>query len=508
MGHKVIAYDLGTGGIKASLYAPDGHPLASVFVAYETAYPAPDMQEQAPEDWWGAVKTSTRALIEKSGALPNDIAALAISGHSLGVVPVAADGTLLRAQTPIWSDKRAVGQAAEFFGKTDYEKWYMSTGGGFPPECYSVFKMMWYRDHEPQMYARIHKVVGTKDYCNFRLTGRLCTDHSYASGSGLYDLQKRAYRDDYIAASGLRCEILPQILESADMVGTLTEEAARETGLPQGLKVICGGVDNSCMALGARGTEAGRIYTSLGSSAWIALVSSEPVLDFRYKPYVFAHVLPGMYASATCIFSAGSSLRWVRDTLCPDFVAAERDGGPDAYDAMTELASHSPIGAHGVVFNPSLAGGSMIEENPSIFGGFGGLTLGVRRDDVIRAALEGIALNLRVALDILLGYGDIREKAAAGMLIAGGGSKSPLWRRIFADAYRMPVLKSNIDQDAASLGAAALAFVGVGLWKDYSGMDALHKIESVTDPLPVNEVAYEAVLERFRRFTHLLSMLD
>ena len=319
-GPKVIAYDLGTGGIKASLFSAAGEILKSVFISYPTHFPQPDWQEQAPDDWWNAVVRSTRELLKKSGVSPDEIVSLAISGHSLGVVPIGKQGQLLRRTTPIWSDQRAVREAEEFFSRTDYRAWYERTGNGFPPACYSVFKIMWYRTHEPEMFAAIDRVIGTKDYCNYRLTGRLCTDASYASGSGVFDLRAWEYEPAYIQAAGLDFSIFPEILPSDAVVGTLTEEAARETGLNPRTKVIAGGVDNSCMALGAGGIRAGEIYTSLGSSAWIAAIGDAPVIDFERKPYVFAHLIPGLYTSATCIFSAGNSFRWVRDTLCADLL--------------------------------------------------------------------------------------------------------------------------------------------------------------------------------------------
>lgn len=288
-----------------------------------------------------------------------------------------------------------------------------------PPECYSVFKIMWYKKHFPEQYEVTDKIIGTKDYCNYRFTGRLCTDYSYASGSGVFDLKTWNYKEEYVQASGIRPDIFPEILDSDAIVGTITPEASLETGLPEHVRVICGGVDNSCMALGSKGIKPSRIYTSLGSSAWIALVSKNPVLDFDKKPYVFAHVIKGMYASATCIFSAGSSLQWVRNTICPDLLSAEEQGGEDAYIAMNKLAETSAPGANGLLFNPSLAGGSSIEPSPDMTGAFTGLRLGNTRADLIRATMEGIALNLRIALDLFRKY----HASFSEMLFVGGGTK-------------------------------------------------------------------------------------
>ena len=168
MGSMIIAYDLGTGGNKASLYDLQGNCLAENFVAYQTIYPRAGWHEQRPEDWWSAVVESTRALLQAARVSHEDIEALGISGHSLGVVPLDSKGALLRESTPIWSDARPVAQSKQFFERIGETEWYGLTGNGFPAPLYSVFKIMWYRDHEPEMFSRIHKVIGTKDYVNYR----------------------------------------------------------------------------------------------------------------------------------------------------------------------------------------------------------------------------------------------------------------------------------------------------------------------------------------------------
>ena len=313
MADRIIAYDLGTGGAKASLYDREGTCQASTFVSYETFYPDSGWHEQRPQDWWNAIVASTRELLARKIASPSDIEALAISGQSLAVIPLDAKGELLRQQIPIWSDSRAEAQAAAFFKKIDPDTWYMTTGNGFPASCYSVFKVMWYRDNEPEMFSRIHTIIGSKDWVNLRLTGKILTDFSYASGSGIYDLLGWKYQKDFIRASGLPEGLFPQIVPSTEIVGTLTAKAAEELGLPRSVKVACGGVDNSCMALGARNTKEGRVYTSLGSSSWIAVSSAKPVLDAKTKPFVFTHVIPGLFTSAVSIFAGGSSFRWIRE---------------------------------------------------------------------------------------------------------------------------------------------------------------------------------------------------
>ncbi|HBU12160.1 MAG TPA: pentose kinase, partial [Clostridiales bacterium] len=443
----LIAYDFGTGGIKASLYDREGKSHASSFEAYDTYYPHVGWYEQRPGDWWGSICTSTKRLIAGSGVSSSDIEALAISGHSLGVVPLDANGALLRDSVPIWSDTRAQPQAAAFFQTHDYARWYMQTGNGFPAHLYAAFKVMWYRQNEPETYRKIDTILGTKDYINYRLTGVKMTDHSYASGSGFYDLRRAEYDGALLAAMELPRELFPDIVASTHILGTLTPEAAEQTGLPAGVKVACGGVDNSCMALGARGIYDGRVYTSLGSSSWIAVTSHEPLLDTGLSPFVFAHVIPGMYASATSIFSAGSSLQWVRNEICKDIVREYEN----PYDRINELAAGVPLGANKLLFNPSLAGGTGADKTPNIRGAFIGLDLKHTQADLIRAAMEGIALSLRTSLDNLKKMCALTNE----MLFVGGGANSGLWLQIFADIYGMDILKTNVGQEAGSLGAAA-----------------------------------------------------
>ena len=271
-----------------------------------------------------------------------------------------------------------------------------------------------------------------------------------------------------------------------------------------GVKVVCGGVDNSCMALGAKGIVDGRIYTSLGSSAWIALVSERPVLDFKYKPYVFAHVIKGMYTSATCIFSAGLSQQWVRNTFCTDLLEREKNGEADAYELMNRLVETSVPGAHGILFNPSLAGGSMMEPIPQMTGAFFGLKLEHTRADILRATQEGIAMNLRMALDVLCRYQDSLEK----MLIVGGGAKSPVWMQIFADIYKLPVEKTCINQEAASLGAAALALNAIGLWNGYEMIDGIHRLERMYIPRQEVRSIYDSAQERFEKLVNYIAEMN
>ncbi len=492
----IIAYDIGTGGNKASLFNTDGLCITSTFIPYDTFYPDTGWHEQRPDDWWMAVVESTHKLLSISEVNKKEIECLALSGQSLGVVPVDKKGRLLRESTPIWSDTRATKQTEQFFKNIDPDEWYLITGNGFSKECYSVFKIMWYRDNEPEIFSNIYKILGSKDYINFKLTGKFKTDYSYASGSGVYNLEKWCYDRKLIAASYLPPELFPEIVSSTSVLGGISNESSEILGLPKTVKVVCGGVDNSCMALGAGNIAEGRLYLSLGSSAWIAVSSKDPILDTKVKSFVFAHVIPKMFTSATAIFSAGNSLKWTRDSLCKNIKDEAMEKGRDPYTMMTELAQKSLAGSKKILFNPSLSGGSAAHKSADIRGAFLGLDLSHTQADIIRAVLEGIAMDLRVMLDKLEKLCQLGDE----ILVVGGGSKSDFWRQIFADVFNRSIVKANIDQDTATLGAAAVAAVGVGLWKDFNKIDNILVKEDVKKPDPNSVKLFNKLLPIYSSF--------
>lgn len=192
---SLLAFDLGTSGVKCSLYDKDGKLLGAKYGEYETLYPYPDRREQRPMDW---IEKIVDACNELTQAIPDaEICGIGVSGHSLGALPVDEKGKLLTEQIPIWSDARAKAQADRFFQTTDYKEWYETTGNGFPAMHYSLFKIMWYQEHDPELYEKTAKFIGSKDFINLYLTGNTATDISYASGCGLYDLKAEKYCEAY-----------------------------------------------------------------------------------------------------------------------------------------------------------------------------------------------------------------------------------------------------------------------------------------------------------------------
>ena len=491
----LLAFDLGTSGVKCSLFDKAGQLLGSRYGEYETFYPHPDWRQQRPMDWIEKIVEACSAL--KDEVPEAEICGIGVSGHSLGALPVDAEGNLLTEFIPIWSDARARAQAERFFKTADHKEWYETTGNGFPAELYSLFKIMWYQDNEPQVYEKADKFIGTKDFVNLYLTGNAVTDVSYASGCGLYDLKKCCYREDYAKIAGVDLQKMPEIYPSHAIIGHVTAQAAAQLGIAEGIPVVAGGVDNACMALGAGCFEEGDVYASLGSSAWITASANEPVVDYQNMVYTFAHCVPGNFIPSLGIFASGSALAWAADNFFPDI------DGSGRFDRIGELAAQSVAGANGLMYNPCLAGGSSADKSPNIRGCLFNMELGHTRADVARAAFEGIAMHLYATAEPLEKSGQLGKR----LLVVGGGAKGAFARQTYADVFGKEVAVSRVRQDAASLGAAALAAVGSGLWESFLPLREVHKDLTICQPDMENHKYYQKVLPVYKKLCDACSDL-
>ena len=491
----IFAFDLGTSGVKCSIYDIDGTLLGASYGTYDTYYPHPDWREQAPADWICEIKKASNEL--RSILKSVELIGIGVSGHSLGALPVDESGNLLCDRIPIWSDARARIQAEEFFKKTDYKTWYEKTGNGFPPELYSLFKIMWYKNNDPKLYSKTYKFIGSKDYVNAYLTGTIATDYSYASGSGIYNLKDAAYMQEYADIAQVDINKFPDIFPSYEIIGKVNKKAAEELSIPEGIPVVAGGVDNACMALGAGCFKPGDTYASLGSSAWITLCSDQPTVDYDSKIYTFAHCIPGHFIPSVCIFSSGSSLNWACDNWFFDLPREKR------FDAMGEFAKKSVAGANGLIFNPCLSGGSAADKSPNIRGGLLNLSLEHNREDIARAVFEGIAMHLYVASLPLESSNILSDE----LQLVGGGSKGTFSRQNYADVFGKNVSVSPVQQDAASLGAAALVAVGCGAWDSFDGLKEVHKKKEVVKYSAENHKVYEQRIKLYQKMCDACSDL-
>ncbi|MCW5880432.1 MAG: xylulokinase [Anaerolineae bacterium] len=491
MTRLLLAHDLGTTGDKATLFDTEGRLVASAFGGYDVYHPQPTWAEQDPADWWRAVRDTTRRLLAAPGVAARDIAAISFSGHMMGCLPVDAAGRPLY-RCLIWADQRAEAQANRVAAAVGTERVYRITGHRIGP-TYSVAKILWLRDHQPAVFAATHKFLHVKDYIAHRMTGVFATDPSDASGMCLYDLDAGQWSAEILDAAGLTEARLPTIRASTDVIGGVTRAAADELGLAVGTPVVIGGGDGATATVGATAVREGIAYNYIGTSSWIAYASRSPVYDPAQRVFNMAHMVPGMYIPCGAMQAAGGSYQWLRRQVAWSEEAEALEAGEDVYEVMNRRAAASVPGAHGLLFLPYLQGERSPHWDPRARGGWIGLQVTHTRADLMRAVLEGVTFNLRSILDVFLAAGATIDE----MLVIGGGAQGQLWRQIMADIYGRPVLRPRLLHEAASLGAAVAAGIGVGLFRDFDVVNDMVEIVDRQLPDPAARTTYERLYPTF-----------
>ncbi len=499
MKRYILAHDLGTTGNKATLYDAEGRLVGSAFYPYETEYAHPGWAEQNPEDWWQAVCASTQALMAQTGATKAEIACVSFSGQMMGCVPVDRQARPLR-KAIIWADQRAVEQVDWLAERISPEEVYAITGHRLS-SSYSLPKILWLRDHQPEIYRDAYKFLHAKDAIVARLTGAFVTDCSDASGMNLYDLEQNTWSQRILAASGLDPAQLPGVLTSIGVAGDVTPRAAAQTGLAVGTPVVAGGGDGVCASAGAGVVAEGSAYNYIGSSAWIGLATERPIFDPQFKTFTFSHLVPGMFMPTGSTQSAGASYQWARDQLCRSEKQDAAATGRRAYPIMDEEARLSPPGANGLFFLPYLMGERSPHWNPRARGGFIGLTIRHTRADMLRSVMEGVAFNLKWILDLFTAQG----AHIAAMRLIGGGARARFWNQIMADVYGIPVQRLTILEEATSMGAALAGGVSVGLYPDFSLAEQMNPVQETIAPDPAAQQIYAA---RFPLFQEMYAALE
>lgn len=489
----ILAHDLGTTGNKATLFNSQAKVCASSFQGYDTDYPQPNWVEQNPEDWWQAICVSTRQLLEKAHIKPKDVVCICFSGQMMGCVAVDRQANPLRTAI-IWADTRATPEAQTFIDQIGMEPAYRITGHR-ASSSYSGEKMMWIRNHQPDIYKQVYKFLQAKDFIVARLTGQFVTDYSDASGTNLYDLKRKTWSPQLLAIAGLDPNLLPQLHGSTDVVGEITRLAAEAIGLTAGTPVVIGGGDGSCAAAGAGVVRDGSAYNYVGSSSWIGIAAKEPIFDPGMRTFTFAHLVPDMYTPTGTMQAAGGAYQWLRDNLCLPEKEAAGQLGLSPYELMNLQVLKSEPGAKGLMFFPYLLGERSPRWNPDARGAFFGLSMSHTRADMMRATLEGITLNLRVILEAFQQQG-INIPA---MRVIGGGANGAVWRQIMADIYGIPVQRPALLAEATSFGAALAGGIGVGLYSSFNLAEELTPIVDTSEPTIELKAVYDRLYGIFNR---------
>lgn len=496
----LIAHDLGTSGDKATLFTSDGELVRSVTYAYDTHFFNSTWSEQDPEDWWKAVCGNNRRLLE--GMDKSKVAGMAFSGQMMGCVVVDRAGKPLRPAI-IWADQRSQEQEKHIREKIDEEEFYRIVGHKISAS-YSIEKLMWIRDNEPDIYKDTYKMLQPKDYIICRLTGEFLTDYTDASGTNCLDLNSLSWSGRILGLAGIGEEKLPRACPSTHVAGEITASMAEECGLAAGTPVIIGGGDGVCAAVGAGSVREGDAFNYLGSSSWVALTSAKPIFDPGMRTYNWAHMVPGMYSPNGTMQAAGNSYQFIRRTICKDLEQEAPNKGVSVYELMNREVELSPPGANGLLYLPYILGERSPRWNTNARGAFVGLKMEHTRGDMLRATVEGIMMNLCIILDVFRKDMEITE-----LNVIGGLAKGDPVRHILADIYGVKARRLNWLDEATSMGAAVCAGVGVGVLEDFTAIDRFVKVDDVTLPDMENHKKYAELRKYFDEcYTCLLKTYD
>lgn len=445
----LIGLDIGTGGTKGVLISPEGEVVAKATASYPLHTPKPGWAEQDPHDWWRAAVQVLQELAQKAQERGQHVAGLGLTGQMHGAVFLDARGEVIRPAI-LWNDARTGAECREIEGRVGRDR-LIKIAGNPALAGFQAPKILWLRNHEPENFARVCKVLLPKDYVRLQLTGEHATDASDAAGTLLLDLECRDWSDKLLGILEIPRKWLPQVYEGPQVTGELTLEVARLTKLPARTPVVAGGGDNAASAVGVGVVEEGTGLLSLGTSGVVFVHSDELRVDPSGAIHGFCHAVPGKYHLMGVVLSAGGALQWARELLAPEV----------PYEHLLEEAAHVPPGSEGLLFLPYLTGERTPHMDPDARGAWVGFSLAHRRGHLVRSVLEGVAFALRDSLIRVQALGAEVDELRA----VGGGMKGALWRQIVAAALNTPLRRLAVEEGAA-YGAALLAGVGAGLYKD------------------------------------------
>lgn len=442
----VLGIDVSTTATKAVLVDEAGTVRGIGIAEYGFVVPRPLWSEQAPHLWWDGAITAIRAVLAAAGVPGSGVSAIGLTGQMHGAVLLDRAGEVLRPAI-LWNDQRT-GAECDVIRRAVGAERLVSITGNDALTGFTAPKLVWVRDHEPDVWARIAHVLLPKDYVRLRLTGDYALDKADGAGTLLFDLAARDWSAEVLAALGIDPAWMPPTWEGPEVTGSISADGAAATGLRPGTPVVAGGGDQAANAVGVGAVVVGRMALSLGTSGVIFATTDQPLFEPHGRVHAFCHAVPNRWHMMSVMLSAAGSLRWFRDALAP---------GTDFGDLVAP-AAEVPAGSDGLWFLPYLSGERSPHADPLARGAFVGLTLAHDRRHLTRAVLEGVAFGLRDGLDLMIEAG---MPAPAQIRASGGGTASALWRQILADVLDAEIATVNTTEGAA-YGAALLAAVGAG----------------------------------------------
>jgi len=453
----LLGTDIGTSGTKTILMDTDGNLIAQDLQEYDVLTPKPLWAEQWPDVWLEATKASIKNTVEKAGIPAEKIRGIAISGLYGGSgIPLDENMEPIR-PCMIWMDRRAEAESQWVLEHIGKDKLLEITHNGADP-YYGYTKILWMKNNEPENWQKTKLFLPPNDYVIYKLTGEVAIDYSSAGNiGGIFDMNNKTWSKEMMDAMGIPTSLMPEkIVESTDIVGGLTKEAAAELGLSEGMPVIASGIDCGAANIGLGVLESGIYATAIGTSMCAALISDKPVKgqDLIVWPYLYdAKRLSYYFAGGS---TAGAIVKWFRQTMCQYELEVEKAGGRNAYDVLNEQAATIPVGSEGLIVLPYFMGERSPIWDSDAKGTMVGLSLAHTKAHIYRAFLEAVAFSLRDAIEAT------GENVGESILLAGGVTKSKLWRQIFADVTGYPIV-CPIHEVEANMGDVMLAGIGTGL---------------------------------------------
>lgn len=481
-----LGLDVGTSGVKAILVSATGDVEAQATTPLQMQTPHPGWAEQDPEAWWQASIASIKTVL---AAKPNArVLSIGISGQMHSSVFLDAQGSVIRPAL-LWCDGRTTAECKEITEKVGGESRLRDLASNPALEGFTLPKVLWLRNHEPQAFSRLATVMLPKDFIRYRLTGALATEPSDASATLMYDTARLRWSTEILEAVGLSQAIVPHVGGSSEVLGKVHVDAAGLTGLQVGTPVVGGGADNACGAAGVGAVTPGEAVASWGTSGTVLAPTLEPRVDPGLRAHTFCHVAPGVWYLMGVVLSAGGAFAWYRDQFARDLTSTG-----EANERLNAEAAAIPPGAEGVTFLPYLQGERTPHRDASMRGALIGLSLAHSRAHVTRAVIEGVCFALRDSVSILADLGLAPEQ----MLLTGGGAKSAFIRKLQSEIFGVPVSTVNREEGPA-YGAALLAAVGVGAFPDLAAAArATVSRGAIERPDPAVHAAYDEPYRRFR----------
>jgi len=489
----LLGMDVSTTGVKALVIDENGKVVSSATTELPLFTPKPLWSEQDPADWWKGAVNSIQQALKKANIKGEQILGIGLTGQMHGLTLLDEKGEVLRPAI-LWNDQRTGPQCDEIRKRLG-KKHLIELTGNDALAGFTAPKILWVQQNEPEIYKKAAHILLPKDYVRYKLSGSFAVDKADGAGMLLMDIKKRDWSEEVLKSLEIPVEWLPKSYEGPEITSHISKEAAEKTGMKEGTPIIAGGGDQAAQAVGVGAVVSGVVALTLGTSGVVFASTDEPFIEPDGRLHAFCHSVPGKWHLMGVMLSAAGSLRWLRDTLF-----AEKD-----YDTLLSPLGDIPAGSEGLIFLPYLTGERTPHPDPLARGAFVGLTIRHQSAHIIRSVLEGVAFGLRDSFELMKSAGLMKIEQVR---VSGGGAKSLLWRQILADVFKAELVTVNTTEGAA-YGAALLAGVGIGFWKDVqAACDACIHLTGKTSPQPAISEKYEEIYQIYRSLYPALKTIN